>query len=244
MKVSIITANRNCQKWLPKTIGSVRDQGYPDYEHLILDDCSTDNSRNVLKDLAKGDPHIKIFHAPKRLRCGSSYAQLADAAQGDIVGVLDSDDALTKNAIRIIVDLYKVHSDVGYIWSQHWACDERLRKVRIGVSSYPKKWASLLEAGIGMKHCFSHWRTYRRSIVAKGSDIFKEGLKSAVDKYMAYALEERGIGGFTPEILYYYRQRLGGLSFTGRRNWERMKRKTAARRLEMNIKPFPTVKLG
>ncbi len=237
LKISLITANRNCTIWLAAMIDSVRDQGFSDYEHLILDDCSTDSSRRVLRKLSERDSKLKIIHASKRMRCGSAYAKLASQAKGEIIGVLDSDDCLTSNSLQTIADLYDKYPEVGYIWTQFWWCDQYLKKQHKGNSAHPGK-KTLLEAGIARKHCFSHWRTFRKSIISEvGSGyIFKEGLKSAVDKYMGYALEELAIGGFIDIPLYKYRQRLSGnLSGTGRRNWERMKRKFPIKREEQKI---------
>lgn len=252
-KISIITACRCCQSYLGDCIDSVRNQGFKDYEHVIIDDCSTDRSYKILKKFAKHDKHIKLFKAKKRLRCGSSYAYVAKKAKGEILAVLDSDDALASNAINNLITLYERNPDVKYIWTQHWMCDDRLRKskkngkIRKGVSSHPGE-MSMLQAGVLRKHCFSHWRTFKRELLDKAQEqeieIFREGLKSAVDKHMAYALEELGVGGFANHAMYKYRQRLGGLSFTGRRNWERMKRKFTERRQEQNIKPYPILNLS
>lgn len=252
-QISIITACRCCQSYLGECLESVREQGFDDYEHVIIDDCSTDKSYKILRRQAKNDSHIKLFKAKKRLRCGSAYAYVADKAKGDIFAVLDSDDALAGNAIKNILSLYKRNPEVKYIWTQHWMCDDRLRKIkkngktRMGVSRHPGK-QSMLDAGHKKKHCFSHWRTFKRELweksKEKGDILFKEGLKSAVDKYLAYALEELGVGGFADWPMYKYRQRLGGLSFTGRRNWERMKRKFSVKREEQNITALPIKKLS
>lgn len=240
-KISIITANWNCAKFLKGMIKSVRKQKFSDYEHLILDDCSTDKSRRVLTKLSDGDKRIRLIFANKKLRCGSSYAQLADAAKGDIIGVLDSDDCLCSDAMQTIVNLYDKYPEVGYIWSQYWLCNEGLHRIKKGVSSHPGN-RTLVEAGMAGKHCFSHWRTFRRSLIKDvgSSVIFKEGLKSAVDKYMGYALEELSVGGFIDVPLYKYRQRsMGNLSYTGRKNWKKIKKSFDAKRKNGSIIVYP-----
>ncbi len=240
MKVSIITASYNCGKYLKACISSVQAQKYDNYEHVILNDCSTDNSAKILRKYAKKDSHIKVITPKKRLKCGSAYAELCNHISGDIVGVLDSDDALAAKAIKTLVGLYTKNPDIGYIWTQFWLCDQRLNKLRKGFSSCPPN--GLLEAGMRGKHCFSHWRTFRRNILEKGP-IFKKGLKSAVDKYMGYAMEELAPGAFTPHVLYKYRQRVGGLSYTGRKNWKRMKVEFSKKREDKSICVFPIRKV-
>lgn len=241
MKVSIITAAYNCGPYLKACLESVRSQKFDDYEHLILNDHSTDNGPKILKRYAAKDKHIRLIKPPQRLKCGSAYSRLGEEASGDIVGVLDADDALASKAILRLVRLYDKYPGVDYIWSQFWLCDDKLHKLKRGFSSHPGK-RSLLEAGIAGKHCFSHWRTFRRKLLEKGK-VFPLGLKSAVDKYMGYFLEELGVGGFADLTLYKYRQRIGGLSFTGRKNWKIMKREFAERRKERNIKVYPIKRL-
>lgn len=241
MRVSVITANYNCGKYLKECIASVRSQKYRDYEHLILNDCSRDGSDKILRRAANRDNHLKVINVGKRLYCGSAYLELCKHVTGDIVGVLDADDALASKAIKNLVSLYHNNPSVGYIWTQFWLCDANLKKIKKGFSSHPGA-QSLLEAGRRGRHCFSHWRTFRRSVLERG-DIFPAGLKSAVDKYMGYALEELAVGGFTKQVLYKYRQRAGGLSYTGRKNWKKMKITFFEKRANERTTVFPVKQL-
>ena len=253
MKISVITACYCCAPYLTDCIDSVHNQGYADYEHIIVDDNSIDGSYRMLKKFARRDDHLRIFKSDRHLHCGGAYSYAASQATGDIIAVLDSDDALVKNAMRNLVFLYKKYPDVQYMWTQYWLCDSGLRIARgrsgrrRGVSRHPGS-ISLLEAGVKGKHCFSHWRTFRRELLKKSEEqskeIFRKGLKSAVDKYMGYTLEELGVGGFVNYPMYKYRQRRGGLSFTGRKNWEKMKRKFTKRRTKHDTKPFKITELS
>ena len=175
--ISIITSSYNCGNYLKFCISSVQAQKYDDYEHVILNDCSTDNSAKILRKAAARDDHIKIISPKKRLKCGSAYAELCNHISGDIVGVLDADDALSAKAIKTLVDLYTRNPDIGYIWTQFWLCDQRLKKIRKGFSSCPPGGLSLLEAGNRGKHCFSHWRTFRRNVLDRGSIFSLTGLR-------------------------------------------------------------------
>ena len=48
MKISVIVTNYNYEKWLRRCVRSLINQNFDDYEIIIIDDCSTDNSRNIL----------------------------------------------------------------------------------------------------------------------------------------------------------------------------------------------------
>jgi len=242
MKISIITANYNCAKYLKDCIISVAKQKYADcpdvsHEHIIVDDCSEDNSYAVMKKYKKKFKNIKIFSTGKRKWCGGAYSFAAKKASGDIVGVLDADDSLNGNAVRNIHMVYEQNPDIMWMWTQFWICNNVMKKIKKGISEHPGRDISLLSAGVNGRHCFSHWRTYRNSV--NDGTIFKKGLKSAVDKYMGYRLEELGPGGFVDVPMYYYRKRRGGLSNTGRKNWRIMKEKFANKRKVDKISPYP-----
>jgi len=137
--ISLITASYNCGKFLPACIKSVRSQKFNDYEHLILNDHSTDNTRKILKKAVGSDRHIRVINPPKRLKCGAAYHLLSKEARGDIVCVLDADDALASKAIIQLVKLYAKYPEIDYIWTQFWLCDKNLRKLKRGFSHSPGK---------------------------------------------------------------------------------------------------------
>ena len=59
MKISVVTASYNYQDYIKETIQSVLDQTYNDWELIIVDDCSTDSSVDVIKSF--NDERIKLF---------------------------------------------------------------------------------------------------------------------------------------------------------------------------------------
>lgn len=241
MKASILTANYNCERYLRSTIMSVMEQDYSDLEMVIVDDHSKDKSKRLIRKLARRDSRIRLIDSPKRLKCGGAYNLALNEAQGEICCVLDADDVLNdKKSLKRVVRKYESNDDIGYIWTQFYICDPNLHKLRKGSSANPGKF-SMLEAGLAYnkyRHCFSHWRTMRTCLRDRAT-IFKPGLPAAVDKWMGYVLEELAPGGFYPKALYKYRQRVGGLSYTGRKHWKRMLQEFKQKRDAGNITPYP-----
>jgi len=193
---SILTTCYNCASWLKTTIKSVLKQDYKNWEMLILDDQSTDTSRKIIQQFSREDKRIKLILRGKRLRCGGAYNELTKEANGEICGVLDADDALEPKAIRKVIKVYE-RTGADFLWTQFWLCDHKLRKLKKGFSRAPKEGKSLLE----VRHAFSHWRTFKTEMREK-CQVFKPGLKAAVDKWMGYALEEAGQGVFYNKTLY------------------------------------------
>ena len=71
-KVSIIVPNYNHARYLPKRIGTILRQTYQDFELILLDDCSTDDSRLVLSRYAN-DPRVRIEF--NDVNSGSTFKQ-------------------------------------------------------------------------------------------------------------------------------------------------------------------------
>jgi glycosyltransferase involved in cell wall biosynthesis len=245
MKPTILTACYNCGPWIKQCIKSVFKQEFKDWEWIIVNDRSTDNSLKIMEKYARKNENIRIINNDSSLKCGGSYAKALEHATGDICCVLDADDMLAhKKSLSRLVRLYEKYPDVAYIWSQFRICDPDMNVVKKGSCRLPD--TSFLKAGLDYskyRHCFSHWRTFRTELRDSG-DIFNKDLPAAVDKWMGYRLEELGVGGFYSKALYLYRQRVGGLSYKGRKHWSKMLKIFDKKRKEQEIEAYPTIKLS
>lgn len=90
--VSIITPSFNSEKFIASTIRSVQDQTYSNWELLIVDDCSTDNTGKIVIDLAQNDNRIKFYKLTKNSGAGVARNQAVQMAGGKFIAFLDSDD--------------------------------------------------------------------------------------------------------------------------------------------------------
>lgn len=233
MKISVLTACFDCQDYIGACIRSVLNQSYPNWEMLILNDHSKDGSKNVIQKYTIKDPRIKLIERDKKLHCGGSYCYLSEQATGDISAVLDADDCLLQNSMLRLISAYE-RTNADFIWSQFKICNEFMHPLQKGFSKPPDQGKSLLES----RHAFSHWRTYR-TYMRDRCEVFPAKFKSAVDKWMGYALEEAGQGYFYDKILYLYRRRTGGLSYKGRKNWNKMVKYFRKRRELGYAAPIP-----
>jgi len=240
-KFTILTACHNDKLFLPAAVKSVLSQHYKDWEWIIVDDNSSDGSWDILQSL--NNKNITVLRNDQRLYCSSAYARALQAATGEFCGILDADDALAPDAINTILKRYKQHHGIAYIYTQHSWCDNKLRRRKKGLSSLPPKGMSFVSAAIRKKHCFSHWRTFRRSIVEDVDDIFPPALECAVDKHMGFALEGMGAGAFLPRELYLYRYYKGNMSLTKareqRKTWQYFAKVYQHRRDKGLAKEYP-----
>lgn len=114
MKISIITPCYNASPYITRTIQSVQNQTLTDWEMIVIDDGSTDNSAEIVKTLAKEDPRIKLFQ--KENGGSASARNLAlSIAQGEYIQFLDSDDTIDCEKIkRQITLMERDNLDISY----------------------------------------------------------------------------------------------------------------------------------
>lgn len=90
--VSIITPLYNCFEYLEKTLQSVLDQTFQDWELIMVDDCSTDGSFEIAKAFAKQDERINILQLRENSGAAVARNKGTEAAKGRYIAFLDSDD--------------------------------------------------------------------------------------------------------------------------------------------------------
>lgn len=90
--VSIITSVYNSEKYINETIKSVLWQTYKNFEMILVDDCSTDNSLNVIQPFIEQDSRIKLIQLPENSGAAVARNAAIEAARGQYIAFLDSDD--------------------------------------------------------------------------------------------------------------------------------------------------------
>lgn len=90
--VSIITPSYNTAGFIAETIRSVLSQTYPNWEMIIVDDCSSDSTNEIMKPLLAADKRIKYVKNERNSGAAISRNKALRMAQGKWVAFLDSDD--------------------------------------------------------------------------------------------------------------------------------------------------------
>ena len=90
--VSIITPAHNSEQFLSHCMDSVLAQTYSDWEHILVDDCSTDGSVKLIQSYADRDDRIRYFRLSENGGAGIARNMAIKAARGNYIAFLDSDD--------------------------------------------------------------------------------------------------------------------------------------------------------
>lgn len=119
MLVSIVTASYNYARYIGETIESVINQTYKDWELIIVDNGSSDNSVEIIKSYCQKDNRIKLYQhengvnkgLPETLKLGISKAG------GEWISFLESDDKYMPNYLEEKIKVIDSNPDVKYIFS-------------------------------------------------------------------------------------------------------------------------------
>ncbi len=131
VKISIITTFYNPSGLIKKAVESVSNQSFKDYEHIIVDDGSTDKSISFIDS---NDSRIKIYE-PGRIGRARALNFAIEKSQGEYIAVLDADDIYEFNKLNIQNKILDEREDLSLIYSN--AKFINFFGEDIGISSYP-----------------------------------------------------------------------------------------------------------
>lgn len=107
--VSIITPAHNSAAYISATINSVLEQSYSNWELLVADDCSTDNTISLVQEYCQQDERIKLIVLASNLGPASSRNQALQQAKGRFIAFLDSDDYWHPQKLQIQINFMLQH---------------------------------------------------------------------------------------------------------------------------------------
>lgn len=205
---SVLIANYNNGQYLEECLQSIFTQTYENWEVVIVDDASTDNSY-VIYEKYSGDSRIRIFKNDSNKGCGYTKRKCVENAKGDICGFVDPDDLISPGALEEMVDQHSFNPDISIVYSTLYNCDHLLNPINMSNQ------IGQIEPGkfswMNNRPMISHFATFKRAkyLQTSGIDFW---LQRAVDKDLYYKLEETGPVLFIEQPLYYYRHHSKSIS--------------------------------
>lgn len=116
--VSIITPVYNAERFLSDTIKSVQNQTYKNLEILLIDDCSKDNSAQIIKEFQKYDNRIKYIKLKKNSGASVSRNEGIRNAKGRFIAFVDSDDIWKPEKLEIQIK-YMLKENLGFTFTSY-----------------------------------------------------------------------------------------------------------------------------
>ncbi len=215
--LSIIIPAYNVEEFIREAIESIQNQTFSDLEILVVDDGSTDKTRSIVEDMAKGDERIRMFCHNNKGASGSRNTALKEA-RGWFIGFLDSDDRWDPNKAKIHLETLLSDPSIDLTFSWWRMVDENGND--LGREGKPSKRIINLEDLIIQNLTGTASTLVCRKDVLDKSGFFDEDLKAAVDLdfILRIAAVRKENIYCIPQILTDYRIRQGQI--TG--NWKKM----------------------
>ena len=202
-RVSVIVPTHNAARYLPEAIDSVLGQTYRDFEIIVVDDGSTDDTQEVL---ARYGDQIRVVRQRNQ---GSAAARNAGilAARGEFIAFLDADDLWLPQKLERQMPLFGERPEIGWVYSDYREFDEsglRTRSFfeREGLRPPPEGWVLLALA----RDCIT-WTTtvVIRASCFQEAGLFDGAFPRAQDYDMWLRLAARFPVACAEEVLALYR---------------------------------------
>lgn len=213
--ISILMPVYNGQEYLEETVLSILNQSYKEFELIIIDDGSSDNTKAICDNLEKVDKRIKIIH---KKNTGVSHTRnvALDNASGEYIAFIDSDDSVYKDYLKILLSSMEKSN------GQLAVCGFKERKIsangqveELSRVFCPKEVIAMedmkdLIMDFGNSGLLNPlWnKLYSREIIEKNNIRFKEDVETGEDFIfnLQYFRKIKNIC-FSKEELYYYIRR-------------------------------------
>jgi glycosyltransferase involved in cell wall biosynthesis len=138
-RVSVVVVTYNMANFLPEAIGSILRQSFPDFEIIVVDDGSTDDTHNVIRPYL---PHVRYLRQERQGVAGARNSAL-EMARGEYIHFLDADDALCPDSFCSQVELLDQNPHVGLVYGQAQVMDSLGKLYGVRASRPPELGAVL-----------------------------------------------------------------------------------------------------
>ena len=202
--VSVIIPAYNCGQYLEECILSLQQQTYKNIEIIICDDCSSDNTYDVMTKLKQKYNNVFILKNDTNMKAGATRNNCINICHGDFILLQDADDYSQSNRIEKLIDVFDKNSDIDYVSSGMNKFDERgiwskLSFVERKISKYD------IVKGCPVAHAATMFKKEALESVG-GYRISRETVRLE-DYDLFYRLYLNGKNGYViSDLLYNYRE--------------------------------------
>jgi glycosyltransferase involved in cell wall biosynthesis len=231
-QVSILLPVYNDSAYIDKALHSIFGQISPDFEVIVSDDASSDNSLDICRDWAKKDKRIRIIANAKNQGMTSNWNQALQEAKGDFVAKLDADDVMQPLFLETLLHDLNSNSEITMACCRTLSCNEALEPhasylgdyafVRHGLNPLMRRvqsghdWYAMCFSDIQLWH--SNAQMHRRAnLLSLGGWDERWGCATDTDLILRI-LEQGNYVSHNPYCGIYYRHRENSVSGTFRKN--------------------------
>ena len=218
-KISIVIPMYNVEKYIGECLQSVIKQEYTDYEVIVVDDGSTDDSAAIAEEcLHASRPSPLAYKLIRQTNAGLSAARNAgiEAAKGEYVLLLDSDDWLENDALERLGAHLQGEDMVCFSGRRYFEDDNKSEEPDVLLEcTYESGWEYYCQNALKSRQFVfvcAVLRAYRREFLLKNNLWFTRGIYHEDNMFTPYACLYAGQTKEINESLYVYRIRKGSIT--------------------------------
>lgn len=196
-KISIILPVYNGEKYLKEALDSIIKQSYDNFELIVVDDCSTDHTEEIVKKYAAKDNRIRIIKNERNLKLPKTLNVGFNNATGDYLTWTSDDNKYKPNALEKMARFLNKHSDTDMVYADYTEINSQGEIIRV------RQLEEL--TSIGFKNVIGACFLYRKEIAKKVGEYDAE-LFLAEDYDYWIRISKLGKIRHIHENLYFYRQ--------------------------------------
>ena len=124
--VSIIIPNFNHALYLKQRIDSILNQTFQDFELIILDDASSDNSRDIIESF-RSNPHIShiVYNTQNGGTPFKQWDKGIELSKGEWIWIAESDDFADKHFLEVLMESVHLNPEIGFAFTATYFVDEK-----------------------------------------------------------------------------------------------------------------------
>lgn len=210
-RVSVVMAVYNASEFLREAVSSVLNQTFEDFELIVVDDASSDNSLAIIEGLS--DPRVRVIKHATNIGAALSRNDALEVARGDLIAIMDADDVAATTRLEKQVAYMDSHPEVGVVGCGVYNSIDTTGAVLC--TSFLPTDNETLQRTLMERWCFLHPSiTFRKSLY-KIVGGYRKPFEPAEDHDLLLRMLEHTKASNLSECLMRYRVNPRGLSVIG-----------------------------
>lgn len=231
-RVSVLMSVYNDSEFLRLAIESILQQTYQNFEFLIIDDGSTDDSRGIIRSYQ--DSRIRLIVNDQNMGLTQSLNKGLNLSKGSLIARMDSDDIAYPQRFARQVAFLEAHPDVAVVGTQVRTIDENGRPIHSGGWKKSTSWGAIRWQLIFDNPLVHTTVMFRRSVIWNEFGGYAEEFPSSQDFELWSRVAGRHRLANLPDGLMDFRVHSGSVSW----NYKKENEKKLVQVLQENVKPY------
>lgn len=205
--VTVITATYNDEKYIEASIQSVLSQNFTDFEYIIINDGSSDNTRAIIESLQKQDPRIRLVNQTNQGVVAARNNALR-LAKGQYIAVIDGDDQWLPGKLKAQISLMQTDQSLVLVGGGLESINEE--SVPLGFAFYPTRDVDI-RYSLCISNQFNHSSVLYKLSIAKEIGLYPDTCPVEDMDFLSRFMEYGKIANI-PYPIFRYRSNPAGIS--------------------------------